>query len=145
MTVSGSGTHLFFPVFGYDRKRVFQKIRRSWMEMNVIFYPSGYLQLQVADDGDDFCHVYDNPNSLAKDVSSLLDGDNTIGWYGNDPDAWLDVEKTPAIRYISMLELPAYLKAYSTGKIDRRALWENETAFYQALADKRGLRCTGAD
>lgn len=115
------------------------------MEMNVIFYPSGYLQLQVADDGDDFCHVYDNPNSLAKDVSSLLDGDNTIGWYGNDPDAWLDVEKTPAIRYISMLELPAYLKAYSTGKIDRRALWENETAFYQALADKRGLRCTGAD
>ena len=109
------------------------------MEMSVIFYPSGYLQLQVADDGDDFCHVYDNPNSLAKDVSSLLDGDNAIGWYGNDPDAWLDVEKTPAIRYISKQNLPGYLKAFRNGEIDRAALWENEIAFYQALAEKRGL------
>lgn len=109
------------------------------MEMSVIFYPSGYLQLQVADDGDDFCHVYDNPNSLAKDVSSLLDGDNAIGWYGNDPDAWLDVEKTPAVRYITMQDIPDYLKAFKKGEIDKAVLWKNEMAFYQALAKRRGL------
>ena len=87
------------------------------MEMNVIFYPSGYLQLQIADDGDDFCHVYDNPNNLAKDVSALLDGDNAIGWYGNDPDAWVEVEKTPSIRHISMQALPDYLIAFTSGKV----------------------------
>lgn len=64
------------------------------MDVCVIFYPGGYSQLQVADDGDDFCHVYDNPGNLAKDVSRLLGGDNAIGWYGNDPDAWLDPEAT---------------------------------------------------
>lgn len=109
------------------------------MEMSVIFYPSGYLQLQVADDGDDFCHVYDNPNNLAKDVSSLMDGDNAIGWYGNDPDAWLDTERTPAVRHISMPDLPAYLEAFASGRIDRKPLWENEIAFYEALAKRRGL------
>ncbi len=107
------------------------------MEMSVIFYPSGYLQLQVADDGDDFCHVYDNPNNLAKDVSSLMDGDNAIGWYGNDPDAWLDVEKTPSIRYVTMEALPGFLVAFRSGQVDMATLWENEVAFYSALAARR--------
>ena len=107
------------------------------MEMNVIFYPSGYLQLQIADDGDDFCHVYDNPNNLAKDVSALLDGDNAIGWYGNDPDAWVEVEKTPSVRHISMQALPDYLIAFTSGKVNRETLWDNEIAFYQALARRR--------
>ena len=46
------------------------------MEMCVIFYPSGHLQLQVPDD--DFCHVYDSPERLAKDVSDLMDGDTAL-------------------------------------------------------------------
>ena len=105
------------------------------MDMHVIFYPSGYLQLQIADDGDDFCHVYENPAALAKDVSSLMDGDNAIGWYGNDPDAWLDFEKPKGARFVSMEELPSRLESF--GKGETAGLWDHEKDFYKALLEKR--------
>lgn len=107
------------------------------MEVCVIFYPAGYCQLQVADDGDDFCHVYDNPDNLAKDVSSLLGGDNAIGWYGNDPDAWLNPDRTDGIRHVSGSALPQYMNDYGNGKVDVASLWDNEAAFYKALFAKR--------
>ncbi len=107
------------------------------MDVCVIFYSSGYCQLQVADDGDDFCHVYDNPDNLAKDVSGLLAGDNAIGWYGNDPDAWLDPGKTDGIRHVAGSILPQYVSDYVNGKIDTASFWDNEAAFYRALAARR--------
>ncbi len=107
------------------------------MDICVIFYPGSYCQLQVADDGDDFCHVYDNPGHLAKDVASLLGGDNAIGWYGNDPDAWLNPESTSNIRYVSGVDLPQRAADFENGKISHDSMWENETAFYKALLAKR--------
>ena len=107
------------------------------MDVCVIFYPGAYCQLQVADDGDDFCHVYDNPGNLAKDVSKLLGGDNAIGWYGNDPDAWLDPDETGGIRHISGSDLAQYVFDFGNGKIDPASLWENEAAFYTALLANR--------
>lgn len=97
------------------------------------FYASGYCQLQVADDGDDFCHVYDNPDNLAKDVARLLGGDNAIGWYGNDPDAWLNPETTSGIRFVSGQALPGFLAELEKGKIDAGSLWDNEAAFTGAF------------
>ena len=107
------------------------------MDVCVIFYPGGYCQLQVADDGDDFCHVYDNPDSLAKDVSGLLGGDNAIGWYGNDPDAWLNPDKTTGIRHVCGSTLAQHASDFENGKIDVASLWDNEVAFYKALLAKR--------
>ncbi len=107
------------------------------MDVCVIFYPGGYSQLQVADDGDDFCHVYDNPGNLAKDVSRLLGGDNAIGWYGNDPDAWLDPEATGGMRFVSGQALPAFVAGLEAGKVDVDSLWDNEAAFYTALLSER--------
>ena len=107
------------------------------MDVCVIFYPGGYCQLQVADDGDDFCHVYDNPANLAKDVARLLGGDNAIGWYGNDPDAWLYPDKASGIRYVSGADLPQCVTDFGAGKTDMASLWDNEAAFYRALLAKR--------
>ena len=109
------------------------------MERYVIFYPAGYLQLQVEDAGEMFCHIYGNPLHLAKDVSSLMDGDNTIGWYGDDPDAWIDVDTATAsgCRLIAIPELPAYLQAFESGEIDHATLWRHEIAFYEALLAQR--------
>lgn len=64
------------------------------MDVCVIFYASGYCSCRLPMTVTIFCHVYDNPDNLAKDVSRLLGGDNAIGWYGNDPDAWLNPETT---------------------------------------------------
>ena len=107
------------------------------MDVCVIFYPGGYCQLQVADDGDDFCHVYDNPDNLAKDVSRLLGGDNAIGWYGNDPDAWLNPESASGIRFVSGRDLPAFVTELEKGNVDVDSLWDNEAAFYRALSARR--------
>lgn len=107
------------------------------MDVCVIFYPGGYCQLQVTDDGDDFCHVYDNPDNLAKDVSGLLGGDNAIGWYGNDPDAWLHPDKTAGIRYAFAPELVQRVNDLAAGKPDLVFPWDNEAAFYKALMAKR--------
>lgn len=107
------------------------------MDVCVIFYPGGYCQLQVADDGDDFCHVYDNPASLAKDVARLLEGDNAIGWYGNDPDAWLNPDKTSGVRHVSGSNLPQYVTDFEKGMIGIGSLWDNEAAFYTALLAQR--------
>lgn len=107
------------------------------MDVCVIFYPGGYCQLQVADDGDDFCHVYDNPDNLAKDVSRLLGGDNAIGWYGNDPDAWLNPESANGIRSVSGQDLPAFVLELEKGNVDVGSLWDNEAAFYRALSARR--------
>ena len=107
------------------------------MDAHVIFYKSGYLQLQVADDGDDFCHVYDTPANRAMVVLTLLEGGNAIGWYGNDPDAWLEVEKTAGIRYLSLQVLPDCVAAFENGRTDRTKLWDNEIAFYEALLERQ--------
>lgn len=104
------------------------------MEMSIVFYPSGHLQLQVPDD--DFCHVYDSPERLAKDVSDLLDGDTALGWYGNDLDAWVDEEKLATFRHIKASEIPSYLTDLKAGKIDTSSFWSHQAAFYQALMKK---------
>ena len=81
--------------------------------------------------------MYDNPDNLAKDVSRLLGGDNAIGWYGNDPDAWLNPEATSGIRFVSGQALPGFLAELEKGKIDSGSLWDNEAAFYRALSARR--------
>ena len=105
------------------------------MELTVIFYPSGHLQLQVPDD--DYCHVYDNPESLAKDVSDLMDGDSALGWYANDMDAWRDEKELQEYRHITQSQIPDFLAALKAGKIDTSDFWRNQEAFYQALMSRR--------
>ena len=107
------------------------------MEMTVIFYPSGHLQLQVPDD--DFCHVYDSADRLAKDVSDLLDGDTALGWYGNDLDAWVDEDRLKTLRHITASEMPAFLVRLKAGEVDTADFWPHQEAFYQALMAKRGI------
>lgn len=107
------------------------------MEMTVIFYPSGHLQLQVPDD--DFCHVYDSAERLAKDVSDLLDGDTALGWYGNDLDAWVDDDKLKSLRHIKASEMPAFLARLKAGEVDTSDFWPHQEAFYRALMEKRAI------
>ncbi len=107
------------------------------MEMCVIFYPSGHLQLQVPDD--DFCHVYDSPERLAKDVSDLMDGDTALGWYGNDLDAWVDEGKLATLRHITASQIPGYLADLKAGKVDVSDFWPHQEAFYQAMMEKRNI------
>lgn len=107
------------------------------MDLVVIFYPSGHLQLQVPED--DFCHVYDSAERLAKDVSDLMDGDNALGWYGNDLDAWRDEKELHSYRHITQSQIPAYLADLKAGKIDTSDFWPHQEAFYNALMVRRNI------
>ena len=107
------------------------------MELSIIFYPSGHLQLQIPDD--DFCHVYDNPARLAKDVSDLMDGETALGWYGNDLDAWIDDDKLEMFRYIKQSQITDYLLALKAGKLDTSDFWPHQKAFFLELMKKRNI------